>query len=119
MLRERRNQTVHIMNINKTNYKNIWFGCLHVKKTGQMNELLGNVEGAYVNLLAKVHDKNEFLELINNYTKDLGLEFVELTNTSSLQSKYMRKEKLAKDLQNQIATLNEFGHVRFGTFHTY
>lgn len=115
----KRNPIVHIMNIKEEKYKDIWYGCLQIKTKNRNDEMLGAVEGAYVNLLAKAHNKEEFLSIIKEYATELGFVFVELSDVSTIQDRLACKNGIANDLRTKIKTLNKYGHIRFGTFHTY
>lgn len=76
------------MNI-KEDYNDIWYGCLHIKTRNHYDEMLGNVDGAYVNLLAKAHDRKELFAIIKEYTTDLGFVFVKLSDISPLQDRLL------------------------------
>ena len=41
-------------------YHDIWFGLLHVKTRKRPNDMLSDVEGAYTQLIAKAHSKDEY-----------------------------------------------------------
>lgn len=103
----------------KNNYSDIWYGLLHVRTTKRNDEMLGDVEGAYVNLIAKAHNHDDFVVLIKEYALELELEFIELTDISLLQDRLCEKQYIADDLLKTALSLKEYGHVRLGTFHTY
>ena len=107
------------MNINKTNYPDIWYGILHIKTTKKNDEMLGDVTGAYVNLIAKAHGRKEFVALIKDYARDHEFDFVELSEVSTLQDRVICGRNIADNLLETASSLEEYGHVRFGTFHTY
>lgn len=107
------------MNFNKNNYPDIWYGILHIKTTKKNDEMLGDVAGAYVNLIAKAHSRKEFVTLIKDYVRELEFDFVELSEVSTLQDRVIRGRNIADNLLKIAISLEEFGHVRFGTFHTY
>lgn len=103
----------------KIKYPDIWYGLLHLETTKRDDEMLGDVEGAYVNLIAKAHNQDEFVALIKEYTIELDFKFIELTDVSSLQDRLGLKKNIANNLLKTAVDLKEYGHVRFGTFHTY
>lgn len=107
------------MDSNKTNYLDIWYGILHIKTTKKNDEMLGDVAGAYVNLIAKAHSQKEFVALIKDYARDLEFDFVELSEVSTLQDRLICGRNIADNLLKTAISLEEYGHVRFGTFHTY
>ena len=106
------------MNFYKTNCPDIWYGILHIKTTKKNDEMLGDVTGAYVNLIAKAHSRKEFVVLIKDYASDLGFDFVELSEVSTLQDRLICGRNIADNLLKTAISLKEYGHVRFGTFHT-
>ena len=109
-----------LMNIQATSkYKDIWFGCLHVKTRSRNNELLGDVEGAYVQTIAKVHTKDEFIFLLKEYALSFNLEYVELEDVSTLQYRLWNQLPVAEILLEESKSIHDYGHVRFSTFHTY
>ena len=109
-----------LMNIQATSkYKDIWFGCLHVKTRSRNNELLGDVEGAYVQTIAKAHNKEEFVSVLKEYTLNFDLEFIELEDISTLQYRLWNQLPVAEILLEESKSIHDYGHVRFSTFHTY
>lgn len=68
---------------------------------------------------AKAHDRKELFAIIKEYTTDLGFVFVKLSDISPLQDRLLSTNGISSDLRKKIKTLNGYGHVRFGTFHTY
>jgi hypothetical protein len=109
-----------LMNIQvASKFKDIWFGCLHVKTRSRNNELLGDVEGAYVQTIAKVHNKEEFVSLLKECTLSFDLEFVELEDISTLQYRLWNQLPVAEILLEESKSIHDYGHVRFSTFHTY
>ena len=109
-----------LMNIQATSkFKDIWFGCLHVKTRSKNNELLGDVEGAYVQTIAKVHTKDEFISLLREYALSFNLEYVELEDISTLEYRLWNQLSVSEALLEEAKSLNDYGHVLFSTFHTY
>lgn len=101
------------------NNKDIWYGFLHVRTTKKPDELFGDVKGAYVNVIGMAHTRNEFITLIKKYLYSLGLKVVSITDVSTLDSLFESGETLSEDLNDSANTLKNYGHIRFGTFHTY
>jgi len=109
-----------LINIQATSkFKDIWFGCLHVKTRSKNNELLGDVEGAYVQTIAKVHTKDEFISLLREYALSFNLEYVELEDISTLEYRLWNQLSVSEALLEEAKSLNDYGHVLFSTFHTY
>ena len=109
-----------LMNIQvSSKFKDIWFGCLHVKTRSRNNELLGDVKGAYVQTIAKVHTKDEFISLLKEYALSFNLEYVELEDVSTLQYRLWNQLPVAEALVEEAKSLQNYGHIRFSTFHTY
>jgi len=109
-----------LMNIQvSSKFKDIWFGCLHVKTRSRNNELLGDVKGAYVQTIAKVHIKDEFISLLKEYALSFNLEYVELEDVSTLQYRLWNQLPVAEALLEEAKSLQNYGHIRFSTFHTY
>ena len=109
-----------LMNIQvASKYKDIWFGCLHVKTRSRNNELLGDVEGAYVQTIAKVHSKDEFISLLKEYALSFNLEYVESEDISTLQYRLWNQLPVAEALLEEARSLQDYGHICFSTFHTY
>ena len=109
-----------LMNIQvSSKFKDIWFGCLHVKTRSRNNELLGDVKGAYVQTIAKVHTKDEFISLLKEYALSFNLEYVELEDVSTLQYRLWNQLPVAEALLEEAKSLQNYGHIRFSTFHTY
>ncbi len=57
--------------------------------------------------------------MIKEYMQELDLEYVELSEVSTLQQRVLHKMNIADNLKKIACELKEYGHVRFGTFHTY
>jgi hypothetical protein len=109
-----------LMNIQATSkFKDIWFGCLHVKTRSRNNELLGDVEGAYVQTIAKAHTKDEFVSVLKEYALNFDLVFVELEDISTLQYRLWNQLPVAEILLEESKSIHDYGYVRFSTFHTY
>jgi hypothetical protein len=100
-------------------YNDIWFGCLHVKTRSRNNELLGDVEGAYAQTIANAHNKDEFVSLLKEYTLNYDLEYVELEDISTLQYRLWNQLPVSEALLEEAKSLQDYGHIRFSTFHTY
>ena len=81
--------------------------------------MLGDVEGAYAQLIAKVHSKDEFVALVKECMKEYDLIFVEMEDVSTLNQRVSSGKPVAEILLEEAETLEVYGHVRFGTFHTY
>ena len=77
------------------------------------------MKGAYVQTIAKAHNKEEFVSLLKEYTLSLDLEYVELTDISSLQYRLWNQMPIADVLLEEARSIDDYGHVRFSTFHTY
>ena len=109
-----------LMNIQvSSKFKDIWFGCLHVKTRSRNNELLGDVKGAYAQTIAKAHTKDEFIFLLKEYVLSFNLEYVELEDISSLQYRLWNQLPVAEILLEESKSIHDYGHIRFSTFHTY
>ena len=100
-------------------YHDIWFGLLHVKTRKRPDDMLGDVEGAYTQLIAKAHSKDEFFALIKECVMEYDLIFVEMEDVSTLNQRVSSGKPVAESLLEEAKTLEVYGHVRFGTFHTY
>ena len=100
-------------------YHDIWFGLLHVKTRKRPDDMLGDVEGAYTQLIAKAHSKDEFFALIKECVMEYDLIFVEMEDVSTLSQRVSSGNPVAKSLLEEAKTLEVYGHVRFSTFHTY
>lgn len=100
-------------------YHDIWFGLLHVKTRKRPDDMLGDVEGAYTQLIAKVHSKDEFVALIKECVMEYDLVFVEMEGVLTLNQRVLSGKPVAESLLEEAKTLEVYGHVRFSTFHTY
>jgi hypothetical protein len=80
---------------------------------------LGDVEGAYVQTIAKVHSKDEYISLLKEYALSFNLEYVESEDMSTLQYRLWNQLPVAEALLEEARSLQDYGHIRFSTFHTY
>ena len=100
-------------------YHDIWFGLLHVKTKKRPDNMLGDVEGAFTQVIAKAHSKDEFVALIKECVMEYDLIFVEMEDVSTLSQRVSSGKPVAKSLLEEAKTLEVYGHVRFDMFHTY
>ena len=97
--------------------KKKWIGLLHVS-TLSRDGILGDVSGAYVNVLALVENSDEFIEKVKEATNELGLEFIGIDDSEPL-SERMKKFKINDELVRISKEVIASNELRFGTFHTY
>jgi hypothetical protein len=93
----------------------IWNGLLQIKTRHRPDEMLGDVEGAFVQVFCKAHSETEFVEQIKEYMDELDVEYVNMEDTVSIDEKAIQDHPLC----DVISTINHYGEVRFGTFHTW
>ena len=93
----------------------IWNGLLHINTRHSPDEMLGDVDGAYVQVFCKAHTKTEFVETIKEYMDELDVEFVKIEDIVRIDDNALKEHPLF----NIIETINHYGEVRFGTFFTY
>lgn len=110
----KKNLIVLIMNINKE----IWIGLLHVQTKNQIDELLGSCSGAYVTVLCKAKSKESFISIIKEYVDELGWIFCDLDEIEQLIER-CKHYSVDRKVVRLSKALKDYGHVRFGTFHTY
>ena len=93
----------------------IWNGLLQIKSRHRPDELLGDVEGAFVQVFCKAYSETEFVEQIKEYMDELDVEYVNMEDIVRIDEKAIQDHPLC----DVITTINHYGEVRFGTFHTY
>lgn len=93
----------------------IWNGLLQIKTRHRPDEMLGDVEGAFVQIFCKAHSETEFVEQIKEYMDELDVEYVNMEDTVRIDEKAIQDHPLC----DVISTINHYGEVRFGTFHTW
>lgn len=101
------------MNINE----DIWIGLLQVSSRSK-NGLLGSSSGAYVNVLAKAKNSNDFIEKVKKSVNELDLDFVEI-NEIDLFNERQKKFKINNSIICIAKDVTKSKELRFGNFHTY
>ena len=93
----------------------IWNGILQIKTRHRPDEMLGDADGAYVQVFCKAHTETEFVATIKEYMNELDVEYVNMEDIVRIDDNALQEHPLF----NIIETINHYGEVRFGTFHTY
>ena len=101
--------------MNATSFNDIWNGLLQIKTRHRPDEMLGDAEGAYVQVVCKAHSETEFVELIKEYMDEQDVEYVNMEGIVRIDEKAIQDHPLC----DIITTINHYGEVRFGTFHTW
>jgi hypothetical protein len=79
--------------------------------------ILGDAQGAYVNVVAAAADLAEFSEKINIALNELGLELIDL-EAEQLPIKLSRAY-VSDEIRRMAKTVREKDSVAFGTFHVF
>ena len=66
-------------------------------------------------VFCKAHSETEFVEQIKEYMDELDVEYVNMEDTVRIDEKAIQDHPLC----DVISTINHYGEVRFGTFHTW
>ena len=79
--------------------------------------LLGDAQGAYVNVVASAADLNELSDKINIAVNELGLQLIDL-EAEPLPVK-LSQAHVSDEIRTMAKTVRKKGSVAFGTFYVF
>jgi len=103
--------------MNSNESRNIWIGLVEVKPN-QDQTVLGDAEGAFVNIVCVATGADTFARYIAHAIEDLDLTLVAINNAQPL-GRAMEQKEIDEDLIKSAAALREPGELAWGAFHAY
>jgi hypothetical protein len=102
--------------------KELWIGAVEVRSLKGAHEILGNMKGAFVNIVTWASDKEEFKNKAELIVDKLGGLFVsDVLNPESLEARMGRTgNRFADDVEEMISRAQDNPNaIIYGTFHKF
>ena len=100
-----------------TSQSKLWIGLVEVGQTKRKG-VLGDVDGAYTNAIAKAHSRAAFRHRVTESLNHLGLKLIRIEDAEMLKER-LEKYSIDPELMKVANEAELTGEVGFGTFHTF
>lgn len=97
--------------------KDLWIGLARVKQPASI-DVLGDADGAYVNVLALAANNLDFHSQVKGALAELGLTLSKLEDAETMASR-LSKHSVDRELQKLSKEVTRTGALRFDVFQTF